>query len=354
MDGLNCKSVGMWTMDKTQRRVVKQSGSQLLPVVGATGFITFIGLVLAWAAYMRRYVLHDIPLTAALSGEVHEFRSSVGKLGYYTKRKQPNTNLLRASETHPPLVFIHSINAAASSYEMKPLYEYYAKSRDVYALDLPGFGFSERGNRRYSPRMYRDAINDFIATVIPQTSVDVVGLSLTCEFLAEAALRRPEQFRSLSLISPTGFSRKTATIRASDDLLRILLTPQWRRLLFDTLTSRPSLRFFLKQAQQRELDKGLVHYAYVSSHRPEAEYAPYYFVAGKLFTPTILRDYLALTLPVLAILGQSQNSQYEMLEQFHARKNWRIEKFGYCGNLVHFDDAPGVIAQIDQHLNSRE
>ena len=43
-----------------------------------------------------------------------------------------------------PLVLLHSVNAAPSSMEMRPLFERYRGSRPVYALDLPGFGMSQR------------------------------------------------------------------------------------------------------------------------------------------------------------------------------------------------------------------
>ena len=38
-----------------------------------------------------------------------------------------------------PLLLLHSINASASAYEVKPLFEHYRQQRPVYAPDLPGF-----------------------------------------------------------------------------------------------------------------------------------------------------------------------------------------------------------------------
>ena len=45
----------------------------------------------------------------------------------------------------------------------------------MFALDLPGFGFSERSDRTYSPVLYRNAITDFLANVVGEAA-DVVLL----------------------------------------------------------------------------------------------------------------------------------------------------------------------------------
>lgn len=50
---------------------------------------------------------------------------------------------------HRPLLLIHSVNAAASAFEVKPLFYYYRGRRPMYALDLPCFGQSDRSDRFY-------------------------------------------------------------------------------------------------------------------------------------------------------------------------------------------------------------
>jgi pimeloyl-ACP methyl ester carboxylesterase len=107
-------------------------------------------------------------------------------------------------------VLIHSVNAAASAYEMRPIFEQYRGKRPIYALDLPGFGFSERSDRRYTPQLFSEAIADLLRTQVRETQpVDIVALSLGCEFAASVALAMPERVRSLALISPTGLAGKT-------------------------------------------------------------------------------------------------------------------------------------------------
>ena len=62
----------------------------------------------------------------------------------------------------PPLLLIHSVNAAASAAEIAALLAHYRATRCVFALDLPGFGFSERSDRAYTPRLMTDAILDMV------------------------------------------------------------------------------------------------------------------------------------------------------------------------------------------------
>ena len=68
-----------------------------------------------------------------------------------------------------PLLLLHSINAAASAYEMKPLFEHYSRERPVYALDFPGYGLSDRSARDYTPRLMTDAIHALAGRHPPKT-----------------------------------------------------------------------------------------------------------------------------------------------------------------------------------------
>ncbi len=318
-----------------------------------TSLVAMVGLGLAYLAYMRRYVLHDIPLTAALSGRLQDVQSGAGQLGYYTVQNVRHYGPLPAPGAVPPLLFIHDVGVAASSYDVRPLYEHYAHERTVYALDLPGFGFSERGNRPYTPALYRDAIHSFLSGVLRGTPVDAVALGLGAEFLALAAQQHPGQFHSLTFITPTGMGRMgrdDVKRRPNPALLRLMLYPAWSRVLYDTLTSRIGLRCTLGSLQRRRPDRGLLHYAYVTSHQPGAEYAPFHYLSGGLFTPDVFTVYRSLAHPVLLLYGRGPRAHFDRVDELRTRPNWRIAEFRQCGDLVHFDDPRAVIARLDQHL----
>jgi pimeloyl-ACP methyl ester carboxylesterase len=135
-------------------------------------------------------------LPAAVSGERYEFASPAGRLSAYVAGQGP------------PLLLIHSINASASAAEMRPLHEHYRATRTVFSVDLPGYGFSDRSDRNYTPRLMTDAVHavtEQIRARCGPAPVDALALSLSCEYLARAAAEAPDAYRSVALVSPTGF-----------------------------------------------------------------------------------------------------------------------------------------------------
>jgi pimeloyl-ACP methyl ester carboxylesterase len=224
-----------------------------------------------------------------------------------------------------PLVLLHSINAAPSAFEMKPLFDHYRETRRVYVPELPGFGFSDRSNREYSPELYANAIVAFLTHVV-QAPADVIAFSLSSEFAVRAVLSAPERFLSLSLLSPTGFSaRKLPSGGVGRAMHSVFTLPGLGPGLYALLTKRPSIRYFLKRSYVGEPPQAMIDYAYATSHQPGAQHAPYYFLAGQLFTRQASETlYAKLTLPVLVLYDRDANVGFELLPDLLAKRdNWQ-------------------------------
>jgi len=297
-------------------------------------------------------------LPAAVSGERH---SLDGRLGYYVDGPAPT----KPKEAHsPPLLLIHSVNAAASAYEVKPLYEFYRRSRPVYALDLPGFGSSDRSKAAYTPRLMTDAIHAMVLEIRRahgDSPIDAIALSLSCEFLARAAVEAGKMFRSIALISPTGFDRNApyfgppGSTRANLVVYRVVTFRLWRRSLFFLLVSRPSIRFFLRKTWgSAEIDEGLARYDYLTAHQEGAWWAPYYFVSGFLFSGDISRIYQSLQMPVFMAYGvRGDFTDYRAKSSVQIKRNWTVEEF-QTGALPHFETLDVFTQRYDAFLGSAE
>lgn len=296
-----------------------------------------------------------LKLPSALDAERIEMPSKAGMLSFYRSR------VTAAQE--PPLLLVHSINAAGSAYEMKPIFDRFRDRRCVYAVDLPGFGFSERSDREYSPRLMADAVHAVLERLLADESVDSVdaaALSLGSEFLSRAASERPEAFRTLCLISPTGMDSRgpyyqpTGSNRGNGLLYAFFRNPIWSRGFFNLLTSRTSIRYFLKKTYGRDqIDEDLLEYDYKSTHQPGARHAPYRFVSGYLFSTDITHVYDALTMPVLALHGvRGDFTDYKGLEKFRSKPGWNIQSM-QTGALPHFEMPGEFLRRYDAFLAMR-
>jgi pimeloyl-ACP methyl ester carboxylesterase len=328
----------------------RKSASPVLGGVrnGARTLIAMPALAAAgWIAYSNYAIDHNMPLPNAIDAERRSFFGrTAGLLNYYVDAQAGGT----------PLVFVHSINAAGSSYEFKPLFERYRGKRPVYALDLPGFGWSERSDRIYSPQLYEDAVLDFLSGQVKQPA-DVVALSLGSEFAARAALAQPQDFRSLTLVSPSGFnqpgaeraSQQASRAGSSDKFYRAFSFPLWGRPLYDLIATRRSIRFFLQQSFAGPVDEAMVEYAYATSHQPGAHFAPLYFVSGMLFTRDVREAvYERLTTPVLVIHDVDAFTRFDTLPdvlQRHA--NWRAARITPTRGLPQFERPEDMVRELD-------
>jgi pimeloyl-ACP methyl ester carboxylesterase len=305
---------------------------------------------------------NDLP--QVLSGERRElFGPETGRVSYCVDGPtpaEPSSGL----PLRPPVLLIHSINASASAHEIKPIYDRLKRDRRVYALDLPGFGFSERSDRDYLQSLMVDAILALVTeirTEIGASSVDTLAVSLSCEFLGKAALKDPEGIRSLAMVSPTGFDKKASRRGSPDDsrgvpgilrwLKKLWLGPRLYRLL----SSRASIRFFLKKTWGRKaIDEEMFETSCRMSEHPDAHWAPFYFLSGFLFSANIPAIYGALKQPVWLSHGvRGDFTDFRGTAEFKGKPNWHIDQFD-TGALPYFEIPDRFIEDYRTFLDSSE
>lgn len=294
------------------------------------------GLTAGWILYSAVGIDHNLPLPPALEAERRAFVDRYGRLlAMYADTRGSGR----------PVVLVHSVNAAASAYEMRPLFEALRGSRPVYALDLPGFGFSDRSDRHYTPQIFGNAILDLLREI--GEPCDVVALSLGGEFAARAALEAPEAVASLALLSPTGMQADQKE-EGGAGALRVLSFPLWSQAFYDLLATRASIRYFLRKSFVGEPDQGLVEYAYLTAHQPGARYAPLAFLAGRLFTPQAFDAlYRPLRVPTLVVYDEDPFTGFERLPTLLSEgSNWRATRIAPTRGMAHFERTTDTVAAL--------
>lgn len=257
----------------------------------------------------------------------------------------------------PPMLLVHSVNAAACAFEVKPLFDHYRRTHTVFAYDMPGYGLSDRPDIAYDPRLMTDAllaVARHAGECCGHAPVDALALSLASEFLARAGSEAPDLFRSLALVSPTGFSGRASwrkplgTTRAVPALHAALKGPGWGGAVFRGLTRPGVIRYFLERTWgSKAIDEGLWAYDVLTTRQPGAEHAPLHFLSASLFSADIHTVYESLAMPVWMSHGvRGDFVDYRQKVLVEQRPNWRFTVFD-SGALPQFEDPAGFCAAWD-------
>lgn len=266
---------------------------------------------------------------------------------------------LTAAST-PGLLLVHSINASASAAEVRPLFDRYGWRRPTLALELPGFGSSQRGPLAYTPALMAQSVlraaQDLREMGFRQP-IDVLALSLSCEFIALAVLEQPTWFRSVALVSPTGLEsgneERFQHGRTKDKpLLRRMLGAPVGEVAYQLLTTSSSMRWFLERAWGSPvIDETLLSYGQFTARQPGARHAPAAFIAGSLCTEGIAERYAQMAPAVWLAHGvRGDFADLGGLSRIGPPRHWSWDTFG-TGAMPQLESPRLFMARYDAFLD---
>jgi pimeloyl-ACP methyl ester carboxylesterase len=295
-------------------------------------------------------------LPLAIPAERLELDCAAGRISYYRSALQGACDL-------PPLLLVHSVNAAGSAADVAPLFEHFRASRSVYAPDLPGFGFSDRSERAYTPRLMTDAVLALVEVMRREhggVAVDALGVSLASEYVARAQSEVPNSIHRIALVSPTGFSGSRRRYGAPGAdlgqawLYKAFTWPFWSDSIFRNLTRPGVIRYFLQRTWgAKKIDEALWHYDVLTTQQPGAKNAPLYFVSAYLFSADINTLYESLDCPVwVSMATRGDFTDYRGRTTLQDKPNWQFHAIEggalpFFENLTAFTNALSLFLSND-------
>jgi hypothetical protein len=93
----------------------------------------------------------------------------------------------------------------------------------------------------------------------------------------------------------------------------------------------------------------MVDYAYATAHQPGAQYAPLYFISGKLFTPAVRQTvYEIVNTPTLVIYDRDAFTGFDTLRDLlDANRNWRAVRLSPSFGMPHFENLAVTTQELD-------
>jgi haloalkane dehalogenase len=171
---------------------------------------------------------------------------------FYTSRGQL---VYHESGQGRPLVFLHGIYVGASSYEWSKVYPHFAAKHQVLAVDLLGFGESERPNVALSAAEHVQILTELVQAKCGGERASIVASGLGAGFATVLAAQHPELVERLVLLMPVGyvqFGRRDLPKRYGlCSRVPLLNSAFYRRYL----STRTQIRAWLKSSRFADTEK---------------------------------------------------------------------------------------------------
>ena len=231
---------------------------------------------------------------------------------------------------NPPVLLVHGIGRSLEDWD--PQYERLSADYRVIAVDVPGFGFSDRPDGPITLSAFAKGVLG-AADVLGETRpLHIVGNSLGGAIALQILALRPARVASLGLINSAGFGREVTV------LLRMLTVPGLGQLS----TRRPT------RASARLLERTIfADPALATKARIDHALA----IARQAHSGTVLRETaVALGTPARGI-KPGWRRQLAAFAALHPRPT--LVMWGECDRVLpahHLDEARRVLPHAETHL----
>jgi pimeloyl-ACP methyl ester carboxylesterase len=210
----------------------------------------------------------------------------IGGEGRFWPWREGDVFYTKQGHGKPPIVLLHGVYAGASVYEFRKNFDALGEHFTVYALDLLGFGLSDKPKIHYTGPLYVEMITDFLRDVVKEPAA-VVASSLSAAYAIEAARIAPDSITDLVLICPTGMQQlaEDDSDPKSSAMYNVVNAPLLGTTLYNGIASAISLRNYLQSQVYFDpsyvTDEMVEHYS-TATHQYGSQYAPLCFVSGQL------------------------------------------------------------------------
>jgi pimeloyl-ACP methyl ester carboxylesterase len=232
-----------------------------------------------------------------------------------------------------PLLLMHGLGGAIESWTNN--IDALAKEARVIALDLPGFGYSDKPKMSYTIKFYADFIAKF-AKQLNIAPLAVVGSSLGGHIACELAITHPEVVSRLIVVAPPGaLPRSFAGTPALKKYVKVL-----------EAKSVAEVKKALFAVDQKPVADDYAKIVFEKLAMPGAKEAFFSALMGSARATRLNKRLSKIRAPMMVLWGKDDIMiPAKYVEPFMGMKNSRIVLLENCGHRPHVD-RPAVFNKL--------
>ena len=178
------------------------------------------------------------------------------------------------------IVLVHGVYPGASAYEWKRNFDALSEHYKVFAIDLLGFGLSDKPGANLTSAMQIETLQAFLEQVVGGSSA-VVACGESAAYAIQVASDSPELIKTLILSGPMHHDPRPQPVFAMfPTSLPLVLTTVW-----NISTSLAGLRYYLMNSvyfDPSHVDDDMVQYYSTATHQYGSQYVFPSLLAGRL------------------------------------------------------------------------
>ncbi|MDP3970987.1 MAG: alpha/beta hydrolase [bacterium] len=255
----------------------------------------------------------------------------------------------------PPVLLIHS--GSWSGVEYDGIIEQLKSNYTVYAVDMPGFGRSDKPQTSYTVSYLTEQMSGFIDK-FPEKEFHLVGASVGGSIALQLAANHPKQIKTLTLIDPFGFGddiNQTAVLAQLPILSELVLFPN--RFTFNYILNHGLL-------SNKALDDDYRDKLFTTTKVPKAQRAKLSLLRSTITGRGVHKDVRTavdeaakkVKQPVLLIWGE--HDTYAPFEQSEAAlkiiSKSQLKSLPKAGHFAHMEAPQQVAKYINSFLKNKK
>ena len=280
--------------------------------------IVFISALFSLIALINKLLYKFVRLNDRL-GHTNSFyyQWKFGQI-YYTK-----------TGAGPAVLLIHSMENGASSYEYSKIIKSLSKKYTVFAIDLLGYGRSEKPRMTYTAYLYVQLITDFMTNVIKEP-VSLITSGKTNAYATIVNSSEAVSIKKIIFINPAAISTLSKNPSTRDKLLKYTIeSPIIGTLIYHIISSRPNISYKFKKEyfyQPLSYKDSFVEAFFDGGHIYESNNK--YIFSSNLcnYTNVKITSHLRKTnTSIYLIQGSDRNTNHDIVSSSDKKENSSIE-----------------------------
>lgn len=256
-----------------------------------------------------------------------------------------------------PILLLHDLTSGSSSYEFHKIIDDLSKTNQVYAIDLLGYGLSDKTNITYTNFLYVQLITDFIKNIIGEKA-NVITSGDSSSIAIMACHNDPEIINKLIFINPQNIASANLIPSKRTKLLKLLIEcPIIGTFVYNLMANKTN--FASKFKQDLFYNKEMIEQEYIDAYNEAAHIKDY---KSKFAISSYLGKYINLNIThalnkidysMFIIAGEEKDNNETIIDNYLCYNSAiEVSYIEETKQLPHLERPKEVLSYIKMYFDS--